>query len=644
MFRSMEPATSKRPRLMDEDEPNLEEEPRWDDARFHDDIFSRSSIFIPLEPQLLTSGAWANVGAAKYWPRPGINGTKSRKRARDPVDDPDRSGIQFPPEMVPRVPILEERRVEEIDEKSNPFCDANGSLSAHPRTVAWSLTKYSSNKLPSQAAVNGLVKFRLWNTDGSGESVPAAKAPKKLYIPGNSSKQNPDTLVSTILDPNNQGVNHLPPGFGKSLMLKPEDQKLFDFYRCAICSGRTLLDKENIHLLEIAPMADKSKGVCHAVLSLASAYLLDYWPSPSFAVRANYHYQESIKWLTEELKNTQNYEPGKEEALVTTLSLLIHNEIVCWEPTEENLVPAWYRAARLARRVLDTSDPGYNYKRRRNVQESKARHRIGNEIAFCEILSSAFAPVEEEDLRGRCPYSWLMSGTETEVTKIEGNTGMCAKVLYTLARITYMTGMFAKNPCKTEVWPTFAGKIRTELERVRQWSDLSEGYSHAQELLDACILDENGLVKTKEEATDLTAQTYIQAALIYLECRFFRRTPYHPSVRRNLDYLIKCFDRCPTSGDLYTAQTPVFGVAIAGVVATTEKERDFCRKYVRGTCTAGERGNLATLDNTLEFIWKWMDENRPKQEEDDADLLDRRQWWEELVTAFYTAKNRRDFA
>ncbi|KAF3284315.1 hypothetical protein TWF970_011533 [Orbilia oligospora] len=554
MFRSMEPATSKRPRLMDEDEPNLEEEPRWDDARFQDDVFSRLSTFIPLEPQLSTSRAWANVGAAKYWPRPGINGTKSRKRARDPVDDPDRSGVQFPPEMLLRVPILEERRVEEIDEKSNPFCDANGSPSAHPRNVARSSTKYSSNKLPSEAAVNGLVKFRLWNTDGIGENVPAAKVPKKLYIPGNNSNKNPDTLVSTILDPNNQGVNHLPPGFGKGLMLKPEDQKLFDFYRCAICSGRTLLDKENIHLLEIAPMADKSKGVCHAVLSLASAYLLDYWPSPSFAARANYHYRESIKWLTEELKNTQNYEPGKEEALVTTLSLLIHNEIVCWEPTEESLVPAWYRAARLARRVLDTSDPGYYYKLRRNVQESKARHRIGNEIAFCEILSSAFAPVEEEDLGGRCPYSWLMSGTETEFTKIEGNTGMCAKVLYTLAQITYMTGKFAKD------------------------------------LLDACILDENGLVKTKEEATDLTAQTYIQAALIYLECRFFRRTPYHPSVRRNLDFLIKCFDRCPTSGDLYTAQTPVFGVAIAGVVATTEKERDFCRKYVRGTCTAGERG------------------------------------------------------
>ncbi|KAF3244687.1 hypothetical protein TWF192_007622 [Orbilia oligospora] len=324
MFRSMEPAISKRPRLMDEDEPNLEEEPRWDDAGLHDDIFSHSSIFIPLEPQLPTSGAWANLGAAKYWPRPEINGTKSRKRAREPVEDL----VQFPPEMVPRVPIFEERRVEEIDEKSNPFCDSNGGLSAHPRNVAWSLTKFSSNKLPSEkAAVNGLVKFRLWNTNGRGESVPTAKAPKRLYVPGNNPNQNPDTLVSTILDPNNQGVNYLPPAFGKSFILDQVDQKLFDFYRCAICSGRTLLDKQNIHLLEIAPMADKSKGVRHAVLSLASAYLLDYWPSPSFAARANYHYRESIKWLTEELKNTQNYEPGKEEALVTTLSLLIHNEV-----------------------------------------------------------------------------------------------------------------------------------------------------------------------------------------------------------------------------------------------------------------------------------------------------------------------------
>ncbi|KAK6515743.1 hypothetical protein TWF281_004333 [Arthrobotrys megalospora] len=664
MMRSFE---LKRPRLMDADgEPNYDEEPQWDDPRYHNEVFSNAEMLIPLDP-LVSSAPFPNV--IDY--QNSNNGPNPRKRAREPVDDSEswlanseRWLAELFPNIVasiePQVPLLSERRVEEVDEKANPFCDGEGAPSAHPRTIALSLTANNGKDLPEQAVVNGLLKFRLWKTKNNNESEPGRSSIGRMPMLGGRSNPTPKVPVpnadgvvpgqdanqisiTASLDPNNQ-VNYLPPDFGRGTMrLNSIDSKLFRFYLLAVCSGRTLLDKQNIHKLEIAPMAVVSPGVCHAVLSLASAYILDYRPSETLAERANYHYQESVKWLTKELKNTENYEPGKEEALVTTLVLLIHNEIICWESSTSNEVPAWYRATRIARRVLDSSDPGYRYKDLPNVQESRARHRIGNEIAFCEILSSAFAPIEEEDLKGRCPYSWLMGGSTKELTTIEGNTGMCARVLYTLQQITYITGLFAQD-VRTEVWPKVAGKIRTRLERIQQWSELSPGYPHAQELLDACILDENGLVQTKAEATDLIAESYIQAALIYLECRFFRRTPFHASVRRNLDILIKCFDRCPTSGDLYTAQTPVFGVAIAGVVAITEKERDFCRKYVTGTCGTGERGNLPILQDTLNFIWEWMDKHRPSEDADSASLPNRRPWWEELVAAFNEAKGRRDFA
>lgn len=630
---------------MGEGETDREEEPQWDDARYYDDIFSASDILIPLDPQPRVSRTPATLGGSRRRPNNGNNIINSRKRARELADDPDHQLAQSFPQVIPRVPILEERRVEEIDEKTNPFCSPEGVPSAHPRTIALSRKKNSSNKVQERTAVNGLVKFILWKTNKPNKerSVPGRADSRPLWKPGNQ-PTNPNAMVAARLDPNNQ-VNYLPQDFGRTIKLDYVDQTIFRFYTVAVCSGRTLLDKQNIHLLEIAPMADKSEGVRHAVLSLASSYLLDYRPDPVIAAKANQHYRLSIEWLTKELRNTENYEPGKEEALVTTLVLLIHSDIVCCDPesSASEKVPAWYQATRLARRVLDSSDPGYCYKRLQNVQESKARHKIGNEVAFSEILSSAFAPIEEEDLKPQCPYSWLMSGNDKECTKIEGNTGMCAKVLYSLAQITYLTGAYAKDS-RAEIWPIVAGKVRTRLERVEQWSELSPGYSNAQDLLDSCILDDDGLVKTKEEATDLIAQCYIQAALIYLECRFFRRTPFDPSVRRHLDILIKCFDRCPTSGDLYTAQTPVFGVAIAGVVAIDEEERDFCRKYVRGTCAAGERGNLSTLGDTLKFIWEWMDKYGPGEGTDSPTLPNRRQWWEELVAAFYKTKNRRDFA
>ncbi|KAK6331487.1 hypothetical protein TWF730_004569 [Orbilia blumenaviensis] len=635
MFESLEP---KRPRLMGEVEAGLDEEPRWDDG-INQDVFLRSELFIPIDQPTSISKRKAVSDAFESQTQSTRNRANNRKRIRELAEDTESSLRQEFPQTVPRVPVLEERHVEVFDEKANPFCNPDGSLSLHPRTIALSMTRYSGRKVKERTSVNGLLKFTLWKTKGGQEDAPSAR----LYNLGSQSKASSKSAAVTTLDPNIQGVNYLPPNFGKNMKLDQLDQKIFRFYTLAICSGRTLLENQNMHLLEIAPMADKSEGVRHAVLSLTSAYLLDYRPHDAIAQKANYHYKQAISWLTKELSDVKNYDPGKEEALVTTLLLLIHNEVVCWEYSSGDKVPAWYKAIRIARKVLDNSDPGYRFKHLKNVQESKARHRIGNEIAFCEILSSAFAPIEEEDLGPKCPYSWLVGGTDKEVTAIEGNTGMCARVLYTLAQITYLTGIYAKDP-GPEVWPIVAGTLRTRLERVQQWSELSEGYSHAQELLDACILDEDGLVKTKEEATDLIAESYIQAALIYLECRFFRRSPFHPSVRRSIDILIKCFDRCPTNGNLYTAQTPVFGVAIAGVVAIDEKERDFCRKYVRGTCSGEERGNLPTLDDSLKFIWEWMDKNRPSGENDNAPLQDRSPWWEDFVEAFYKAKNRRDFA
>ncbi|KAK6342520.1 hypothetical protein TWF718_007923 [Orbilia javanica] len=607
--------TPKRPRTMGEGEPS-NQGVQWDSRADYDAGSFQTEVFI--------CNTWSTMAqrtlALPREPGNSGRGPQTRKRAREVLADDS---------------ILGERRVQEIEGISNPFCSLVGTQLRHPRTLALSRTEYSRKLVPT----DGLLKFgRMRELDKNVQRTPnpphkSAREPNTTY----------SVVSSTSISLTNQANRPLP-GLRERIFLgplnpayelSPLDKRLWMFYINAFCPGRTLLDEQNFHSFEIVPMARGSDGVLHAVLALAASYLLDYHQNDELRAIADHHYARSVQCVTRELKNA-----GNEEALVAILSLLIHNDIICCGSSPTGKTPAWYKAVLLAKKVLDRSDPGYGSGRPENVQESNARRRINNEVAFCEILSSVFAPIGEVYLVEECPYTWLWRGNERKLTRIEGNTGMCPKVLFILGQITYVAGKHAKEP-RSNVWLNVGNKLRGRLESTRQWSELSNGYPDAKKLLDSCILDENGFVRTKEEVTDLIAESYVRAALIYLECRLFRRSPYDQVVKKHLRILIDCFDKCPTHGDLYTAQTPVFGVAMAGVVATNDREREFCRKYIRGTCTTGERGNLSTLGNTLEFIWGWMDGRLGSLGGEDYIP---HPWWEDLVTAFEEAKGRRDFA
>ena len=70
--------------------------------------------------------------------------------------------------------------------------------------------------------------------------------------------------------------------------------------------------------------------------------------------------------------------------------------------------------------------------------------------------------------------------------------------------------------------PRGAAKLEERLRSFRQWSELSEGYATPEELLDSCVLDDKGKVDCPAKIIDLTGETWVAAAQIYLLCRFYR--------------------------------------------------------------------------------------------------------------------------
>ena len=110
-----------------------------------------------------------------------------------------------------------------------------------------------------------------------------------------------------------------------------------------------------------------------------------------------------------------------------------------------NCQPRWYKGVRVAKALLDSTDPGYRYWNPVNVQSSNARVAQGNLIAYYDILSQPVMPLVAEE--GEYPYSWLLEGTKKDAHKIHGLTGMSSKLLHTFAQITQLAERMREVRC-----------------------------------------------------------------------------------------------------------------------------------------------------------------------------------------------------
>ncbi|KAH8590662.1 fungal-specific transcription factor domain-containing protein [Bisporella sp. PMI_857] len=372
------------------------------------------------------------------------------------------------------------------------------------------------------------------------------------------------------------------------------------------------------------PIAEKSACVRHATLSLAASYVLDYKRNELLEKRANFHHKKAVLLLDKELKDRHNFLPGKEEALIAALIIITH--------TEEK--PKWHLATRLAERILDYSDPAYNYQSPNNVQFSRARPELANIICLDNVLSDCVFPLDPHN--SKCRYPWLLRGNPREQRRIISFTGFSSLLMHYFVKITHLSARRQKYP-NSDIIPTVGSAIEEVLSEFRQWSGLSEGCEGAEALFDSCELVD-GKVTTREKVTELIAESYVAAAQIYLHCRLFRRRRNDKIVQAFVHDLLRNIDMQPTSGPLFTAQTPLFSIFIAGIAASQPKHRDIIRNWFIPVCT-DSRGNVPPTWDAMQRIWEWVDEydlahpynkdtgsDPPAISQDNSDA-----WWEELV-------------
>jgi hypothetical protein len=169
------------------------------------------------------------------------------------------------------------------------------------------------------------------------------------------------------------------------------------------------------------------------------------------------------------------------------------------------------------------TDNGYRYWNQRNQQCTSARTSNANALALIDIMAMTVTELKPDDCKN--PHPWLLVGTEEATRKIHGDTGLCPKLLHMFAQITHLCGLMIEDG-QSIIIPLAAKELEKKLKKLRQWSELSpnpaQNHASAESLIESCQLNEQGLVTTEREVTDLGAEAWVQAARIYLQFRFFR--------------------------------------------------------------------------------------------------------------------------
>lgn len=122
-------------------------------------------------------------------------------------------------------------------------------------------------------------------------------------------------------------------------------------------------------------------------------------------------------------------------------------------------------------------------------------------------------------------FGWLLYGSPQDVYEIHGGCGFSKKLLHIFSQITFCTARLNQDP-KTPLVPRTAEKLYNVLSEMRQWSRETTDWEAAridpQPISWIITAPENYTITTSQQMTDVTAEAWRLAAMLYLQCRLLR--------------------------------------------------------------------------------------------------------------------------
>ena len=122
-------------------------------------------------------------------------------------------------------------------------------------------------------------------------------------------------------------------------------------------------------------------------------------------------------------------------------------------------------------------------------------------------------------------FGWLLYGSPQDVYEVHGGCGFSKKLLHIFSQITFCAARLQQDP-KTPMIPRAADRLYHVLSEMRQWSRESTDWETAkrdpQPISWIATAPENYTITTSQQMTDVTAEAWRLAAMLYLQCRLLR--------------------------------------------------------------------------------------------------------------------------
>ncbi|KAK4072698.1 transcriptional regulator family: Fungal Specific TF [Trichoderma aggressivum f. europaeum] len=520
---------------------------------------------------------------------------------------------------------------DQVEEVIRPSTQSSPSLVA-PNRHAKQISQATAILLNSQRRFDRSLSF-------SDSTLPAAGSSHYATSPSAHSWSSHGWATHS----SSQGPRMLPSHFGLVSKMDKIDRQLWAFYLRNWCPGRSILGKTNSWLQDFAPMEGNS-GVLCAMQSLAGIYVYDYQPLEEISRRINHRFALAEDRLSQLLAKT---DPTVDETseLITIASILSMQDIVYTERRRKRpYAPRWLEGFKQCEHFLESIDEGSRFWSPSNVQSSSLRISqsiiVGRAVVLSQIMTPLKSPYTFNPQKESSRFGWLLYGNMEDMYEIHGGCGFSKKLLHSLSQISYLAARLYQDP-ESPVAPLTARFLLGELLQMRQWSSAVDAapWEEAKKLPQTIQMvraaPEGYVIESACHMTEVTAEAWRIAAMIYLQCRALRMHRNHREVMANLNDLAKCINIMPTSGYNFTAQAPLFPVFLLGMLATDPEHVLVAQTWFEKVTSTPVRSSVPPLYETLKRIWTWIDADPnlklPVNRKLDEDVGKRLPWWEHLV-------------
>lgn len=191
--------------------------------------------------------------------------------------------------------------------------------------------------------------------------------------------------------------------------------------------------------------------------------------------------------------------------------------------------PRWLLGFLEGESALQRTDPGARFWNKHNIQLDSLRIAqsimVGRAVILAQPMTPLTSPKELDPQKEASRFGWLLYGTEKEMYEIHGGCGFSKKLLHVVSQITYCAARLQQEP-ESPITPMTIQFLFQELQEMRQWSSESRSWDLAKQGQQTIVwvLDQTDEyeINTSADMTDVTAEAWRIAVIVYLQCRGLR--------------------------------------------------------------------------------------------------------------------------